>query len=101
VLGEFTRESQTDGSLDLSRAEHSLVVVSYKAASLRGDLLERVVDERVQDRDRSLADPDLWMDLLEDSDDISRVRLDSLVMSLHNLLCGLGDFLNGNFFSNC
>ena len=51
VLGELTRKDQSDGSLDLSGSEHSLVVVSNKAASLRSDLLEGVVDQGVQDGD--------------------------------------------------
>ncbi len=49
VLGELTWENQSDCGLDLSGTEHSLVVVSNKATSLRSDSLEGIVDQRVQD----------------------------------------------------
>ena len=97
VLSELTGENQSDGSLDLARAEHSLSVVSDQATSLRSDLLEGVVDQRVQDRDGSLADSDLGVNLLEDSDNVSAVRLHSLVVSLDDLLVRLcNDFLDGH-----
>ena len=86
VLSELTGKDQSDSSLDLARTEHTLVVVSNQATSLRRDLLEGVVDQGVQNRDGSLADADLGVDLLQDSDDVRAVRLDSLVVSLDDLL---------------
>ena len=91
MLGELTRKDQPDSSLDLPRAEHSLVIVSNKAASLRSDLLEGVVDQGVQDGHGSFADTDLGMDLLQDSHDVSAVGLHFLVMSLNDLLVRLGN----------
>ena len=70
VLGEFTREAESDGGLDLSRTEHTLVVVSNQASCLGSDLLEGVVDQRVQDGNRSLGDAHLWVNLLQDSDNV-------------------------------
>ena len=97
MLGELTGENQSDGSLDLARTEDSLSVVSDQATSLRSDLLEGVVDQRVQDRDGSLADSDLGVNLLQDSDDVGAVRLDSLVVSLDDLLGGLcNNLLDGH-----
>ena len=49
MLGELSWENQSDGGLDLSGTEYSLVVVSNKATSLRSDSLEGIVNQRVQD----------------------------------------------------
>ena len=70
MLGELTWENEPDGSLDFSRSENSLVVVTNKTTSFRCDLLEGVVDQRVQNRDGSLADTNLRVNLLEDSHDV-------------------------------
>ena len=102
MFGEFTRKDQSDGSLDLPRTENSLVVISDKATRLRSYLLEGVVDQGVQDRDGSLADTDLGVDLLEYSHDVSAEGLHSLVMSLSDFLEGLlNNFLSshGNEFA--
>ena len=97
MLGELTGKDQSDGGLDLSGTENSLAVVTNKASSFRSDLLEGVVDHRVQNRDGSLADSNLWVNLLEDSHNVCGVGLVSLSMSLDNLLVG-ANFLN-NFLS--
>mmetsp|Transcript_38820 Transcript_38820/g.89123 ORF Transcript_38820/g.89123 Transcript_38820/m.89123 type:complete len:147 (+) Transcript_38820:111-551(+) len=49
VFGQFTRENQADCSLDLARGESSLLIVAHELASLDGDALKCVVDERVHD----------------------------------------------------
>ena len=100
MLRELTREDQSDGSLDLSRTEDSLVVISNKATCLRSNLLESVVNQRVHDGDGSLADTNVRMDLLEDTNDVSAVRLLSLSMSLDSLLRSslLDNFLSGHLF---
>ena len=103
MLGELTGKYQTDGSLDFSRTENSLVVVTNKATSFRSDLLKGVVNQRVQNRDGSLADSNLGVDLLEDTNNVRGVRLDSLRVSLDNLLSGdalLNDFLSCHFDLN-
>ena len=96
MLGELTWEDKSDGSLDLSGSEDSLVIISNETAGFSGDLLEGIVDQRVQDGDGSLADTDLGVNLFQDSDDVSAIRLHSLVMSLDNLL---GRFCN-NFLNS-
>ena len=70
VLGEFTRQAQSDGGLDLSGTEHTLVVVSDQASSLRSDLLEGISDQGVQDGNGSLGDAHLRVNLLQDSDNV-------------------------------
>ena len=54
VLGQFTRQEQTDGGLDLSAGDRGSLVVMGKSGGLGGDSLEDVVDKAVHDR-HSLA----------------------------------------------
>jgi len=70
VLGEFTGEEKSDGSLDLAGGESVLLVVADEAGGLVGDLLEDVVDEGVHDRHGLLGDASLGVDLLEDTVDV-------------------------------
>ena len=70
MLGEFTWEEESDGSLDLSAGQGVLSVVSNELGGLKGDLLEDVLDERVHDVHASLGNASLWVDLLEDSVDV-------------------------------
>ena len=70
MLGEFTGEEETDGSLDLSGGEGVLLVVADELGGLEGDLLEDVVDEGVHDLHRSLGDASLGVNLLEDTVDV-------------------------------
>ena len=56
VLRELAREDEADGRLDLARRKRRLLVVAGEAAGLRGDAVEQVVDERVQDANRLLRD---------------------------------------------
>ena len=70
MLGEFTWEEESDGSLDLSAGQGVLSVVSDELGGLEGDLLEDVLDERVHNVHASLGNASLWVDLLEDSVDV-------------------------------
>ena len=45
VLGELTREHETNGSLDLAGRESGLLVVGGKLSGLASDALEDVADE--------------------------------------------------------
>ena len=49
VLGELTRQQQSDGGLDLPRGDGAPLVVVSQTASLGGDSLKDVVHERVHD----------------------------------------------------
>ena len=70
VLGEFTREEESDGSLDFATAKSALFVVTDELAALKSNTLEGVVDERVHDAHASLANSSVWVDLLKDSVDV-------------------------------
>jgi hypothetical protein len=88
VLGEFSREEKSDGSLDFARRQGGLLGVAGELGGLQGDSLEDVVDERVQDRHSSLRDSSVGVHLLQHLVDVRGVRLGSLGASLLG-----GDFL--------
>ena len=91
VLGKLTRKHKTDGSLDLARAQSSLLVVSGKLSGLVGNTLENVVDERVHDGHSLLGDTSIGVDLLEDTVDVSSIRFGTLLV----LLGASGGLLGG------
>ena len=99
MLGEFTWEEESHGSLDFAGRESVLAVVSHKAGGLSGDLLEDVVDERVHDAHGSLGDAGLWVDLLEDSVDVNREGLSSASLGSGLLGDGLDCFAFWCWFS--
>ena len=49
MLGELSREDETDRGLDLARRDGRLLVVGSELGRLGRDALEDVVDERVED----------------------------------------------------
>ena len=65
VLGKFTGEEKADGGLDLARREGALLVVSGQTRSLKGESLEDIVDERVEDGHSSLGDAGVGVHLLQ------------------------------------
>ena len=73
------------------------LVVANKSAALTGDFLEDIIDERVHDAHRSLADSDLRVDLLENSVDVDAEGLGSLLLGggFLDLLAGSGCFSRG------
>ena len=89
MLGELSWEDELDSRLDLLGGEGVLLVVSDELGGLGGDLLEDIVDEGVHDGHGSLGDTSLWVNLLQDSVDVDRESLDSLLVSLHHWLVGL------------
>jgi hypothetical protein len=79
VLGKFTREHETDSSLDLSAAQSRLLVVRGKLSGFRGNALKDIVDEGVHDGHALLGDTRIRVNLLEDLVNVRRVRLDTLL----------------------
>jgi len=73
VLGEFTRQDETDRGLDFAGGHRRLLVVSGEARGFGGDLLEDVVDERVHDGHRLGGDTGVRVDLLEHLVDVDLV----------------------------
>jgi hypothetical protein len=94
VLGEFTREHQTDSGLDLAAGESRLLVVSGELSGLGGDTFEDIVDEGVHDGHSLLRDTGIGVDLLEHLVDVRGIRLDALLVLLATG-CLLGGCLSG------
>jgi len=75
VLGKLTGEEQADGRLDLAGREGALLVVAGQAGGLKGEALEDVVDERVQDGHSALGDAGVGVNLLQHLVDVGAVLL--------------------------
>jgi len=99
VLGEFTGEQKTNGSLDLTRGDGRPLVVVSEATGLGRDALEDVVDEGVHDTHGLRADAGIRVDLLQDLVDVDGVGLLPLAILLpgsilaDGSLGALGSFL--------
>jgi len=73
VLGELTREQESNRGLDLARSDGRPLVVVGQPGSLGRDPLEEVVDETVHDAHGLGADAGVRVDLLEDLEDVDGV----------------------------
>lgn len=95
VLGKFTRQHEAYGSLDLSAAEGSLLVVGRKLSCLGGNALEDIIDEGVHDGHALLGDTGVRVDLFQHLVDVGAVRLGTLraLLAIAGLLRGLGTLL--------
>jgi hypothetical protein len=98
VLGELSREEQTDGGLDFAGRQGGLLVVADQLARLAGDALEQVVDERVHDRHATAGDAGVGVNLLQHLVDVGGIRLSATLLPLA-ALCGrlLGLAFAGRF----
>ena len=81
VLGQFSWEDETDGSLDFATGEGGFLVVRAQFAGLTGDLAEDVVDERVHDGHTFLGHAGVRVDLLEDLVDVDRERFSAALLA--------------------
>ena len=61
--------------LDLSRSNGWLLVVASQSGSLLSELLEDIVDEAVHDPHGLARDTDVWVNLLQDLEDVDLVSL--------------------------
>ena len=74
VLGEFAGEDEADGGLHIAAGHGGAFVDAAELGCLRGDLLERIGDEIIDDRDTLLGDARLRVHLLHDLEDVAVVR---------------------------
>ena len=70
MLGKFSWEKESDGSLDFSGWESLSLVISDESGGFITDLSEDILDERVHDAHWSLWDTGLLVNLLKDSEDV-------------------------------
>ena len=86
MLGEFTREHESDSSLDFSGRKGGLLVVSSKASSFRSNAFKDIIDEVVHDGHALLGNTSIRVDLLQDFVNVGAVGFSAL------LALGLGAF---------
>jgi hypothetical protein len=79
VLGKFSWKHKSHGSLNLTRRESGLLVVSGKLSGFGGDTLKDIVDEGVHDGHTLLRDTGVRVDLLQDLVNVRGVTLNSLL----------------------
>ena len=94
MLGEFTREDEANGGLDLPCGHGLLLVIAAELAGFGSDAVEGVPDEGVEDGHGSLGDSGVRVDLLEDAVDVDVVGLPSLSATS----CGATGWHGGRFF---
>ena len=82
VLGQFTRQEETNCSLDFSRRDRLLLVLERETRSFGSDTLEDVVDEGVHDAHGLGRDSDIGVNLLQDIVDVDSVGFLSLSLPL-------------------
>ena len=92
VLGQLTREQETDSSLDFPGGDGGPLVVVGQTASLGSDTLEQIVDEGVHDGHGLGGYSGVGVDLLQHLVDVDGVGLLPLLLFL---LVALGDVLAG------
>ena len=73
VLGQLSREKQTNSSLDFSAGDGGSTVVVSQTGSLGSNTLEDVIDEGVHDGHGLAGDASVGMDLLQDFVDVDGV----------------------------
>jgi len=99
VLGQLTRQEQTNGSLDLATGDGGSPVVVSQTRGLGSDSLENVVDKRVHDAHGLAADASVGVNLLQHLVDVDRVALPPPPVSfLGTATCGFG--LGGGLLSS-
>ena len=70
MLSQFTRQQQSDSSLDLSGADSRPLVVRSQSRSFRSNSFKDIVDERVHDRHSLGRDTGVGVDLFQDFVDV-------------------------------
>lgn len=75
MLGQLTRQDQSDGGLDFSSGDGGLLVVGSQLGSLGSHSLKDIVDKGVHDRHGLLGDTSVWVGLLQHLVDVRGVSL--------------------------
>lgn len=94
MLGQLSGQDQTGGGLDLARGDGGALVDGSQLGGLRGEALEDVLDERVQDGHGLVGDTGVGVDLLQDTVNVGGVGLLADLAALL-LVAGLAGRLAG------
>jgi len=73
VLGQLSRQDETDSSLHLSAGDGRSLVVVSQTGSLCGDSLENIVDKAVHDAHGLAGDTSVWVHLLQHLVDVDAI----------------------------
>jgi len=99
VLGQLTREQETDSSLDFTAGDGGAVVVVGQTGGLSSNTLKDVVDKAVHDGHSLAGDTSVGVHLLEHLVDVDGVRLPPPPLPL--LVPGTGSLgLGGGFLGS-
>ena len=82
MLGEFSRQHETNSRLNLATAQSSLLTERRKTTGLSGNTIKDIVNEGVHDGHALLGDTRIGMDLLENAVNVSRPRFGTLLVAL-------------------
>ena len=82
MLGQLTGEKETHGGLDFTRGDGAPLVVVGQTASLGGDALKDIVNERIHDGHGLGGDTGVWVHLLQHLVDVDAVAFLPLALSL-------------------
>ena len=77
MAGEFSREDELDGGLNLAGGEGPPLVEADELGAFGGDSVEGVMDEGVHDVHGFLGDADVGVHLLQHLVDVDREGFDS------------------------
>ena len=82
VLGQLTRQQQTNSSLDLATGDGGTLVVVGQTGGFSGDSLEDIVDKAVHDGHSLAADASVGVHLLQHLVDVDSVAFLPLPLAL-------------------
>jgi len=89
MLGEFSRQQQTNRSLNLATRDGGTAVVVGQLRGFIGNPLEDVVNKRVHDAHGLAGDAGVWMNLLKDLVDVDGIGLLPLLVALGSVFSAL------------
>jgi len=82
MFGQFSRQHESDRSLDFPWSDGGFLVVAGKSRRFLGKLLENIVDETVHDAHGFAGDTNVRVNLLQNLEDVDFVCLYILLVPL-------------------
>jgi len=98
VLGQFTRQDETDSGLDLAGRDRRLLGVLSQTRGLLSDALKDIINERVEDGHGLVRNTGIRVDLLQHLVDVRGVGLLAGLLAL--LLVGVSGSFGGSLLAS-